>query len=193
MFAAVQFGPLAAARDVGIGLAIALALMAWLGRSRRLWLAAGLVAGMGVIPTILAAGAPFSRRSEICLGCGMKRQTHEVCGWTVKNVTAQTEFSRWAAPIVPTGHAHSWASSSTYYRPRWFEPAWIACGGPSDGVVLAWHLAHYGDPAAGERALREYHDILAGKSTKSMAVHRQEVQDAVNAAMPVRADPYVAD
>src|SRR5262245_54451457 len=70
MFAAVQFGPLAAARDLGIGLAIALALVACGSRSVKLWLASGLVAAVGLLPMILAAEAPFSHRDAVCLQCG---------------------------------------------------------------------------------------------------------------------------
>src|SRR5688500_15156836 len=74
MFAAVQFGPLAAARDVGIGLAIALAIWAWQARSGKLLVAAGLTAALGCLPTILAAGAPFSERSAVCMECGRMRE-----------------------------------------------------------------------------------------------------------------------
>lgn len=182
MLALVQFGPLAAARDIGLALAISLALVAYGMRRPRLWLAAGLLAAVGFVPTILAAGAPFSHRSAICLGCGMSRDTHEVCGWTTKDEISDTEISRWAAPMVPTGHTHSWAGCSLHQRSHWFGIAPIACGGPREGASMAWQLAHLGDHAAAERALREYQDIIAGTSTKSIAVHRREVDDAVNAA-----------
>jgi hypothetical protein len=86
---------------LGIGLAIALAIWAWQARSLRLWIAAPLVAVLGCIPTILAAGAPFSERSAACLECGMTREMHEVCGWTTKDEISETEASRWAAPLVP--------------------------------------------------------------------------------------------
>jgi len=39
-----------------------------------------------------------------------------------------------------------------------------------------------GNKIAAEQAYREYQDILTGKSTKSMAVHRQEILDALTTA-----------
>jgi hypothetical protein len=182
MFAAIHFGPLAAARDVGIALAICLAFVAFATRSRRHWLASGLVAAAGLIPTMLAAGAPFSNRSAVCMECGMARNIEDVCGWTTKDVISETDASRWAAPMLPAGHVHNWTICSVHSRSHWFGSAPIGCGGPGEGVHMAWQLARLGDQAAGERAFREYQDIRAGKSTKSLAVHRQEVAAAVNAA-----------
>jgi hypothetical protein len=186
MFALVQFGPLAAARDVGLALAIAVAIVACGSRSLKLGLAAGLLAALGFIPTILAAGAPFSERSAVCCECGMTRDVRQVCGWTTKDEILETEASRWAAPMVPANHVHSWQICSDYSRTHWFGSAPIGCGGPREGAPMAWQLARLGDPAGAERAFHEYLDILAGKSPKSMAVHRQEVEDAVNAAVQAR-------
>lgn len=186
MFAAVQFGPLAAARDVGIALAIVLALMAWGRRSRRLWLAAGSVAAIGCIPTVFAAGAPFWERSAVCMECGMMREAHEVCGWKTKDRIAHTESSLWAAPLVPAGHRHSWTICSSHQRTHWFGMAPIACGGPGEGAFMSWQLARLGNQTAAEQAYGEYQAILTGKSPMSMAVHRQEVEAAVNAAVQAR-------
>jgi hypothetical protein len=186
MFAVVQFGPFAAARDMGIALAIALALLAWSKRSRRLWLAAGLTAVAGVVPTILAAGAPFSERDAVCLECGMSRHIREDCGWKTRDEMHETEASRWAAPMVPAKHVHVWTGVGSYHRTHWFGSAPIACGGPAEGAFMAYQLARLGDQAAGERAYQEYQDILTGKSTKLMAVHRKEVSDAVNAAVQAK-------
>ncbi len=183
MFAAVQFGPLAAARDVGLGLAIVLALEAWVAGSRKLWFAAALVAAIGCIPTVLTAGAPFSERSAVCMECGMMREIHKVCGWTTKDQILDTEASLWAAAMVPTGHAHAWTTTSSYERMHWFGIAPIACGGPGEGAFMAWQLARLGNQTAAEQAYGEYQAILTGKSPKSMAVHRQEVEAAVNAAV----------
>jgi hypothetical protein len=186
MFAVVQFGPLAAARDMGIGLAIALVIWAWAARSFRLFLAAGLVAVLGYIPTILAAGAPFSQRSAACLECGMTREMHEVCGWTTKDEISETEASRWAAPLVPAGHVHAWTVTSNYSRTHWFGSAPIGCGGPGEGAMMAWQLARLGDPAAAEQAYLEYQAILTGRSPKPMSVHSQELQAAITAAVQAR-------
>jgi hypothetical protein len=186
MFAIVQFGPLAAARDLGIGMAIAMALEAWLTRSRHGCLAAGSVALIGFIPTILASLAPFSDRSAVCLECGMARHTYEVCGWIMKDQITETEASRWAASLVPEGHRHSWTTTSVHQRGHWFGIAPIGCGGPGEGAFMAWQLARYGNQSAAEQAYREYQDILTGKSAKSMAVHRQEVWDAVDAAVKAK-------
>ena len=145
MFAIIQFGPLAAARDVAIGLAIVLALEAWITRSRKLWIAAALVVWIGFIPTILAANAPFSDRSAACVECGMARHTHEVCGWTTMDQVSQTEASRWAASMVPEGHRHLWTTFTSHHRTHWFGMAPISCGGPREGAIIAWPLAHHGE------------------------------------------------
>ena len=197
-FAATQFGPLAAARDMGMGLAIALAIGAFFtrgqgtgdrgqgARRRRMLVAAGVVALFGFVPTVLAAGAPFSERSAVCMECGRQREIHEVCGWTTKDEITDTEASRWAAPMLPAGHAHAWTGCSNHYRTEWFGWATIGCGGPGEGAFMAWQLARLGDQAAAEQAYQEYLDIRAGKSTKSMAVHRKEVADKVDAAVAAR-------
>ena len=112
----------------------------------------------------------------------MTRETHEVCGWTTKDHILETEASRWAASMVPDGHRHSWTTCSLHQRTHWFGMAPIGCGGPDEGAMIAWQLARYGDQIAAEQAYREYQDILTGKSTKSMAIHRQELQLAVIAA-----------
>lgn len=186
MFAVVQFGPLAAARDVGIASAIVLEIWAWQARSLRLWIAAAFVAVLGCMPAILAAGAPFSRREAICLECGMTRETHEVCGWLTKDEISETAASRWAAPLVPAGHAHAWAGTSTYQRTHWFGSAPIGCGGPGEGAMLAWQLARLGDPAAAEQAYLEYQAIITGRSPKPMAIHCQELQAAIAAAVQAK-------
>jgi hypothetical protein len=183
IFAAVQLGPLAAARDVGIALAIATALVAAGRRSRRLGIAAGLVAVAGLVPTIVAAGAPFSIRDAVCMECGQARYIHTVCGLTIEDRIEPTEASRWAAPLLAPHHVHVWTGTSRYEQTHWFGSATIGCGGPGEGAFMAWQLARLGDPTAGQRAYLEYLDILAGKSPKSMATHRQEVSDAVNAAV----------
>lgn len=183
MFVVVQFGPLAAARDVGIGLAIACAIWAWQARSFKLWIVAGLVAGLGCVPTVLAAGAPFSERSAVCMECGKMREMHEVCGWRTKDETSDTEASRWAARYVPASHRHAWTITSNYQRTHWFESAPIACGGPGEGAFMAWQLARLGHQPAAEQAYLEYQAILSGTSPKPMAQHRQEVENAVNAAV----------
>jgi hypothetical protein len=186
MFAVVQLGPLAAARDLGIGLAIALVIWAWAARSFRLFLAAGLLALLGCIPTILAEGAPFSKRTAVCLECGMTREMHEVCGWTTKDEISESEASRWAAPLVPAGHVHAWTVSSNHSRTHWFGSAPIGCGGPGEGAMMAWQLARLGDPAGAEKAYLEYQAILTGRSPKPMAVHSQELQAAIAAAVQAK-------
>jgi hypothetical protein len=186
MWAVVQFGPLTAARDVGIGLAIALALWAWQVRSRRLWIGAGLVAAAGFVPMLLAAGVPFSERTAVCTECGQQRDVHEVWGWTTEDKIQETEISRWAAPLVPAQHEHAWTMTSSYQRTHWFASAPLGCGGPGEGAFMAWQLARLGDQAAAERVYGEYQDILKGRSPKSMAVHRQEVEDLVNAAVEAK-------
>ena len=186
MYAAVQFGPLVAVRVLGVGLAIVLAIQALASRRHRLWPAAVVVALAGWIPTIVAAGAPFSERSAMCVECGLTRETHEVCGWTTKDEVSESEARRWAAPLVADGHQHAWTTVSTYQRTHWFGSAPIACGGPAEGAFMAWQLARLGNQQGGEQLYREYQDILAGRSPKSMATHRQEASDAVAAAVQAR-------
>lgn len=186
MFAAVQFGPLAATRVLGIGLAVVFAIQAWSARWRWLWLGSAVAAFGGFIPTILAAGAPFSERSGLCLECGMTRETHEVCGWVTKDDIRESEASRWAAPLVPAGHQHVWTTMSLSQRSHWFGYSLIGCGGPGEGAFMAWQLARLGDQPAAEQAYREYQDILTGASAKSMATHRQEMNAAVEAAVRAR-------
>ena len=188
MFAATQFGPLAAMRDMGLALAASLVIVAVSGGAgrTRFFLAAGVVAAIGFVPTVLAAGAPFSERTAVCMQCGVQRDIHEVCGWTTKDEITATEASQWAAPMVPAGHEHAWTGCSHHQRTHWFGYSVIGCGGPGEGAFMAWQLARLGDQAAGEQAYQEYLDILAGKSAKSMAVHRQEVADAVEAAVAAR-------
>jgi hypothetical protein len=186
MFAAVQFGPLAAARVLGIGLAVVFAIHAWNLRRHRWWFAAAAVALLGCVPTILAAGAPFSHRSAVCLECGLGRETHQVCGWTTSDEISESDISRWAAPLVPAGHQHVWATTSLHQRTQWFTSAPIGCGGPAEGAFMAWQLARLGDQHGAEQLFREYQDILAGRSSKSMATHRQEASAAVEAALQAR-------
>jgi hypothetical protein len=186
VFAVLQFGPLAAARDIRIGLALVLALQAWIARSPRYWLAAGMVGLLGFVPSILAAGAPHSLREAICMECGMRRELGEVCGWTTRDQVTHTESSHWAAPLVPPGHRHVWKTCSSEQRSHWFGMTTIACGGPGEGAFMAWQLARLGKPAEAERVYREYQSILQGKSTKSMAVHRNEVNSAVNTLVQAR-------
>jgi hypothetical protein len=182
-FALVQFGPLAAARDICMALAIALAICAWAGRSRRLLLAAIGVAVLGMVPTILAAGAPYSDRDAICFECGKSRHIHEVCGWQTRDEIHETEASRWAAPLVPAGHVHSWTGMSQTVRAWWFGSTMIGCGGPGEGAFMSWQLARLGHPEAAEFSYQEYQDVLTGKSTKTMDVHRREMYAAVAAAV----------
>jgi hypothetical protein len=186
MFAAVQFDPFMAARVLGIGLAVALAIQSFQGRSVRLSLASSGMILAGFLPTILAAGAPFSERSSICLECGLSRETHQVCGWTTKDEVRESEASRWAAPLVPAGHVHLWTTTSVHERTHWFGSAPIGCGGPGQGAFMCWQLARLGQPAAAEQAYREYQDILTGKSPKSMATHSQEMNAAIEAAVLAR-------
>jgi hypothetical protein len=51
---------------------------------------------------------------------------------------------------------------------------------------MAWQLARCGNQSAAEQVYREYQEIRTGKSPKSMAVHRQEVWDAVSAAVQAK-------
>jgi hypothetical protein len=189
MFALVRFGPIAAARDAGVAVGAICAIRAVTAASARLGLTAVAAALVGLIPTILAANAPFSQRSLVCLECGMDRDIHQVCGRTMKDEVTQTAASRWAAPLVPAGHRHVWTGCSLYVRSRWFGHRLVGCGGPSEGAVLAWHLAREADQAAGEQAYQEYQDILNGRSPKGMTLHRQEVEAAIAAAHQAKQRP----
>ena len=118
MFAVVQFGAIAGMRDLGIALAIATGIHAARTRAHRLWLAAALVAAIGLIPTVLAATAPYAKRSAVCWQCGMRRESEDVCGWRTKDHLADTDASRWAARFVPAEHQHQWAVTSREERPH---------------------------------------------------------------------------
>lgn len=179
MLAVRQFGPLAAARDVGLALAVVLGITAYCTRSRQQWLWAGLAAALGLVPTILAGGAPFSRHHAMCTVCGQSRDTYEVCGWTVTDNVKSNDVSQWAEPLLSAGHAHQWAGCSTTSRASWFGGTEIGCGGPREGATRIWHLARLGDSVAAERFLREYFEIKAGASPKSLAVHVLEVDQAI--------------
>jgi hypothetical protein len=179
LWAVRLFGPLAAVRDVGIALAIVLAITALYTRSRRWWLGAGLALTLGLIPSVLAGGAPFSWQHSLCVICGQSRDTYQVCGRTVSDNVKSTDISRWAEPLVPAGHVHQWAGCYMTSRDSWFGGTLIGCGRVNEGAPRIWHLARRGDPAAAERLLREYLDIAAGRSPKSLTVHNLEVELAI--------------
>lgn len=186
LFAAVQFDPLMAIRAVACGLAIGVAVLAWRQRSKRLWLAAGATALTGLLPTILAANAPFSHRDAVCLECGRHRITHEVCGWTTRDDIEETEISRWAEPLVAVDHRHGWVTTSVHQRSHWFGIAPIGCGGPGEGAFMAWQFARLGDQATGEQVYREYCDIQYRRSAKPMMQHRQETAAALEVVMQAK-------
>lgn len=179
LWAVRVFGPLVAARDLGIAVAIVLAISALYTRSRRRWLGAGLVLTLGLIPSILASGAPFSRRHSLCVICGQSRDTYKVCGRTVTDNVKSTDSSRWAEPFVPADHVHQWEIYSMTSRDSWFGGRLIGCGRVNEGVPKIWHLARQGNPATAEQFLREYLSIKAGHSAKSLEVHNQEFDQAI--------------
>jgi hypothetical protein len=169
-----------------VGLAFGVAVLAW--RQRRLWLwpaAAGLVFA-GWLPTILAAGAPFSHRDAGCYECGRSRVTHEVCGWLTQDDIQETEASRWAAPHLPADHVCQWSFSSHHVRSTWFGSAPIACGGFPEGAYLAWNFVYFGDQQQAEAYYREYCEIRRGRSTKTMKQHRDEANAALDALVKAK-------
>lgn len=180
--ASVQLGPLAGIRDLGIALGIGCLVLAWRQRSKRFALAAGAVMLLGFVPTILAAGAPFSRRDAVCLECGKSRHTHEVCGWMMKDEIWDNECSRWAAPRVSNNHVHRWRVTSHYGRNEWFGNAPIACGLFPEGATLAWQFTRFGQPLKAEQVHQEYLDIMHGRSRKPVTQHAQEATAALETA-----------
>lgn len=134
------------------------------------------------IMAIIAGGAPFSNCESCCYECGMKRHTKENWGRVTKDEIMETEASRWAQPLLASGHAHVWEATTVHKRSTWFGIAPIACGGFPEGALAAWQLARCGDQASAEQFYREYQDILTGKSSKSLVAHRKEVVDAIDAA-----------
>lgn len=130
-------------------------------------------------PKVIAGAAPFSENEALCVECGMERDVATFCGQVTKDEIRSTEASDWARGLVPADHRHRWVVFTSRHRSHWFGGASIGCGGPTEGAMLAWQLARSGHQEAAEKLYREYQDILTGKSAKSMAIHRQELMDAV--------------
>jgi hypothetical protein len=186
LFVAVQYDPLLAARAVGVGLAISIAIIAWRHRRHWLWLGAAGMVLVGFLPTLFAAGVPFSHRDMVCYECGCSRDTHEVWGWKTQDDIRENDVSRWAKPFLPEDHVHQWITTSSHGRSGWFANDPIACGGLGEGAYTAWHIARLGKQPEAEALYLEYCEIRRGRSQKPLKQWNDEANAALEAALKGR-------